>query len=450
MRFWLGGYTSESGGSATGIGTLLAGDADAGSAGGALSFGGNAARGSGSPSWLSAHPTLDVVYAALEGAGTVQAFRRTGEASFAALGDAIEAGDSVCHVAIAPNGAFLIASCWADGRVVRMNVDAEGRPSTPTLRAAAVDPYRAGGAGFGFAGSGSGSASGFGSASEPASEPGSGFGSAPGFGPGDDIGAGAALAAAARALRDAAGGEFAHLVPGYDAEAEAPPTGGELLNRGAAAAAGGAGSGAAEGATDAASRVSRAHQAAFVGGDLIATTDMGLDLVRFWQSVGGELRQVQQVVLPAGSGPRHMVWHPSGHLYVVAELSCEIYALAPDITGAWRMVAGAPLGNTLAGDTAAELATSRDGEFLYAGVRGSNTLATVRVRGAGDILESVALVDAGVVWPRHHLVVRDSLLVAGERSNEVASLTLDLRTGVPGRVRYRAEAPSPTCLLPAR
>ena len=104
----------------------------------------------------------------------------------------------------------------------------------------------------------------------------------------------------------------------------------------------------------------------------------------------------------------------------------------------------------LPGDAAAELAPSRDGEFLYAGVRGSNTLATLRVRGAGEYVEPVALVDAGVDWPRHHLVVRDILLVAGQRSNEVASLTLDVRTGVPGRVRHRTDAPSPTCLLPAR
>ena len=65
-------------------------------------------------------------------------------------------------------------------------------------------------------------------------------------------------------------------------------------------------------------------------------------------------------------------------------------------------------------------------------MRGSNTIATVRVKGAGDALAPVALVDAGVDWPRHHVVVRDTLLVAGQRSDEVASLTLDLRTGVPG------------------
>ena len=85
--------------------------------------------------------------------------------------------------------------------------------------------------------------------------------------------------------------------------------------------------------------------------------------------------QVQQVVLPLGTGPRHMVQHPSGHLYVVAELSCEVFVLGAGCRG---HRGGSSGGRRSArarcdGDTAAEISTSRDGEFLYAGVRGSNT-----------------------------------------------------------------------------
>ncbi|MGU3643523.1 lactonase family protein [Microbacterium sp. C23T] len=398
MRFWLGGYTADMGGSASGFGMLLAGAADDASAGGALAFAGEVAT-IDSPSWLAAHPGSltvapgDVVYAALEARQQVQAFRRTGETTFVPLGAPVAAGEAVCHVAVSPDGRFLIASCWGDGRVVRMNLDASGRPSSPAIAPAATDPYGPDGA------------------AERAG----------------DID----LAAAARALREAAGDEYAHLVPDHDRE-EAEP---------------------APGAEDAASEVrpSRAHQAAFLPGGLIATTDLGYDVVRFWRDGANGLRQVQQVALPKGSGPRHMVWHPSGHLYVVTEFSCELFVLVPAVDGTWSLVGGTPLGaGTLPGDSAAELAASRDGEFLYAGVRGSNTLATLRVRGAGEYVEPVALVDAGVDWPRHHVVVRDTLLVAGQLSNEVASLTLDVRTGVPGRVRHRAEAPSPTCLLPVR
>jgi 6-phosphogluconolactonase (cycloisomerase 2 family) len=410
MRFWLGGYTADMDGNATGLGMLLAGAADEASAGGPLAFAGEVAT-TDSPSWLTPHPGSaslaagDVVYAALENSGQVQAFRRTGEASFVPLGEPVAAGEAVCHVAVAPDGTFLVASCWGDGRVVRMDLDAAGRPSSPVLAPSAADPY------------------------------------------GPDAGgerAGGAvvldgLAAAARALREAAGPEYAHLVPGHDLDEAASAD--ETTT-------------SAEGPD---ARPSRAHQAVFLPGGLIATTDLGLDLVRFWRDGGTGLRPVQDVALPKGSGPRHMVWHPSGHLYVVTELSCELFVLAASAPASgsgpatWRVVSGTPLGaGTLPGDSGAELAPSRDGEFLYAGVRGSNTIATLRVRGAGESITPVALVDAGVDWPRHHLVVRDILLVAGQRSDEVASLTLDVRTGVPGRVRHRAAAPSPTCLLPAR
>ena len=133
MRFWLGGYSADMNGAANGIGVLLAGAVDDALAGGSLGFAGEAVTTGGSPSWLAYHPTLEVVYAALEGAGLVQAFRRTGEASFTPLGAPVEAGESVCHIAVAPDAGSLIASCWRDGRVVRMTLDAAGRPSAPAI-----------------------------------------------------------------------------------------------------------------------------------------------------------------------------------------------------------------------------------------------------------------------------------------------------------------------------
>jgi 6-phosphogluconolactonase (cycloisomerase 2 family) len=400
MRFWVGGYTAEMDGVATGVGMLLAGAADDALAGGPLGFGGDVVATGGSPSWIARHPSLDVLYAALEGDGTVQAFRRTGETSFAKLGPAVDAGDSTCHVAVAPDGRSLVASCWGDGRVVRMTLDAEGRPSAPAAAAAAVDPY--------------------GPDAEPAASG------------GVDLD----LAAAARALREAAGEEYAHLVP----EPHAPDasTGPEAL-------------------TDDARR-SHAHQAVFLSHGVVATTDMGLDLVRFWRTTDGGLAPLQQMALPHGSGPRHMLAHPSGHLYVVTELTCELFALAPDpatgpgALGTWRVVGGSRLSPATAVDVdfAAEITASRDQTVVYAGVRGSNAIAALRVKGDGGAFEPLALVESGVDWPRHHIVERDTLLVAGQRSDEIASLSIDLRTGVPGRVRHRTPAPSPTFLMKDR
>ncbi|MDZ8200651.1 beta-propeller fold lactonase family protein [Microbacterium sp. SSW1-59] len=363
MRLFTGGYTADMGGEATGIGMLHAGSADTAFVDGPLGFGGEVVS-TDSPSWLAAHPTRDVIYAALEKAGAVQAFRRTGESTLVALGGPVPAGAATCHVAVAPDGGSLLASCWGDGGVVRMTLDADGRPFDPRRAPAASDPY--------------------------------------------------------------------------DAEPDLDAIRAQVL-----------GATAEEAGEEPDARPSRAHEARYLPDGTVVTTDLGLDLVRIWRPVEGRLRAHQQVALPRGCGPRHTAWHPSGHLYVVTEFSGEVFVLAPGATGSWRILGGVPLG-ALPGDTGAEIALGRDGSFVYAGLRGSDTMAVLRVRGGGDVLEPTALVETGVAWPRHHMVARDTLLVAGERSHEVAASTLDPRTGVPGRVRHRTTVPSPTHLLPVR
>jgi 6-phosphogluconolactonase (cycloisomerase 2 family) len=402
MRLWVGGYSASGKGEAEGIGLLQAGEADSPWASGPLGLGPTAVIAPGSPSWIARHPSLDVLYAALEADGTVQAYRLTGETTLARHGRPVEAGSAVCHVGVSPDGAFLIASCWNDGRVVRMALDADGRPSSPWIAPAASDPF--------------GPDAPASVASPPVSD----------------------LAAATRALREAAGAEFAHLVPDHDEpDAVQPPP---------------ARDGAASDDSASEPRPSRAHQSVFLGGGLVATTDMGLDLVRFWRAATGGLRLVQEVVLPRGSGPRHTVWHPSGHLYVLTELSCEVFALRAGVDGVWRIVSGVSLSPDvqLGSDTAAEITPSHDRGMLYAGVRGSDAIGVVRITGDGSGLTSLAFVEAGTHWPRNHVVVRDTILVAGQRASEVVSLLVDERTGIPGRVRHRTAAPTPTCLLPTR
>lgn len=383
MRLFVGGYSADMDGRAAGIGVLRAGDAESTLAGTALTVGPDAVAVEGSPSWLAWHPTLDVVYAALEGAGAVRAFRRAGPESLVALGAPVAVGELPCHLAVEPGGRWLIASCWGDGRVVRVALDEAGAPTRAVL-----------GEGLSTAHSDSGMDAG-------------------------DL----------RALLASLGGG---------------PSDEVLREAGV--------SGASTDPSD--DRPSRAHQARFLPGGVVVTTDMGRDEIRIWRATTAGLREVERVTLPRGTGPRHTVWHPSGHLFVVTELSLELFVLAPSLSGdrGWRIVGGVPLSPAAeAGrDFASEIALSREAEFVYVGIRGANTIATLRVRGTGSELAPVALVDAGVDWPRHHVVVRDTLLVAGQKSDDAASLTLDLRTGVPGRVRQRVDLPSPTVLLPDR
>ncbi|CAH0238196.1 6-phosphogluconolactonase [Microbacterium oxydans] len=371
-RFWLGGYGEGMEGQAEGIG-LLAGDS--GREANSLSYRGAVTR-TPSPSWLASHPRLDVVYAALEGDAAVQAFARSGDQALVPLGEPVAAGDSVCHLAVAPDGQSLIASCYGDGRVVRIGLDADGR-----FVPAAGD-----------------------------------------------------RAAKAAALRAALFGDDGSD-PADAADAPLP-----------------AGVGVPAADPYDADRASHAHSAAFLPDGRIATTDLGFDLVRIWRPTGDGLRLDHEVVLPQGTGPRHMVVHPSGHLHVVTEYSCEVFTLAAAVDGTWHVVSVA-LASPIAEigvDFPAELARTRDGAFLYTALRGSNTIAALRVRGGGESLEPTALADSGVDWPRHHLVYEGKLLVAGQRSNTISLLDLDERTGAPLGIRHQAQVPTPTHFLPVR
>ena len=73
MRYLLGGYTSEMGGDASGIGVLVTGEGDAGLTSEALGLAPDAVAVEGSPSWVT-RGANGVFYAGLEGTGGVQAF----------------------------------------------------------------------------------------------------------------------------------------------------------------------------------------------------------------------------------------------------------------------------------------------------------------------------------------------------------------------------------------
>jgi len=380
-RFWVGGYGADMGGDAEGIGYL---SVDEGRGASTLRYRGTAAA-AASPSWLASHPTLDVVYAALEGEGAVQAFARDGEATLRPLGPALAAGESTCHVAVSSGGRMLIASCYGDGRVVRYGIAADGAlvPAGPDKAAA----LRA--ALFG----------------EPDA---------------DDTD---------RFLSERSETKGAQE-PGSETKGADPhptPAGEEP-------------------------RVAHAHAAVFLPDGRIATTDLGFDLVRIWRSAGTGLDLDHEVVLPRGTGPRHMVLHPSGHLHVVTEYSCEVFTLSEARDSTWGLASAttvAPIAQ-VGFDFPAELAVSRDGHTLYTALRGSNTISALRVRGSGEAVEPFALADSGVDWPRHHLVHEGVLLVAGQRSNTISAIDLDERTGAPRDVRHTTPAPAPTAILPAR
>ncbi|MFP5018925.1 lactonase family protein, partial [Paenarthrobacter ureafaciens] len=124
-------------------------------------------------------------------------------------------------------------------------------------------------------------------------------------------------------------------------------------------------------------RPSRAHSSLMLPDGRILTADLGNDLVRVWTyRPGSGLQADHQVILPQGSGPRHMVRHSSGTVFVDTEYSLEVAAIRSERQGVFELTAMVPVSvnKPFDGDAAAEIALSPDGRFAYVGVRGSNRM----------------------------------------------------------------------------
>ena len=198
-------------------------------------------------------------------------------------------------------------------------------------------------------------------------------------------------------------------------------------------------------------RQSRAHASLMLRDGRVMTTDLGHDTLRIWTyQAGAGLVPDHEVVLPYGSGPRHLVEHPTGNVFVVSEYSVEVFVVRPD-AGTYELVFRGPAtaGGSQEGDSAAEICLGPQGNFAYAGVRGSNLISVLEVAAGGTELIPVKDFDSGGDWPRHHLVRGSWLHVAHERSDNIATFQLDPVTGLPGPRLHNLATPSPTAIIPA-
>ena len=121
---YVGAYTGEKGGEAEGI-ALLRRD----TVSGGLTRLGVAAR-TPSPSFLASHPTLPVLYAVneLAAAGTISAFTVGAGGELAPLSVQPTGGSDPAHLAITPDGRFLLAANYTSGSVSVHPLDPEGAP----------------------------------------------------------------------------------------------------------------------------------------------------------------------------------------------------------------------------------------------------------------------------------------------------------------------------------
>ncbi|MCD6288080.1 MAG: lactonase family protein, partial [Candidatus Hydrogenedentes bacterium] len=153
-----------------------------------------------------------------------------------------------------------------------------------------------------------------------------------------------------------------------------------------------------------------------------------------------------------GSGPRHMVFYPSGdYAYVINELACTVTVLAYDqklgTFSEKQTVSTLPEG--YAGvNTSAEIAIHPSGRFLYASNRGQDTIAVFRVDKHGERLTPVERVSTQGQCPRNFCLDPEGnyLFAANQNSDTVVVFRIDTKTGRLTPTGRALNVPVPMCV----
>ena len=172
-------------------------------------------------------------------------------------------------------------------------------------------------------------------------------------------------------------------------------------------------------------------------GDALLAVDLGTDSIYVYSLNGatGRLTLVAQNRMKPGSGPRHLVFHPSGeYLYLANELSNSIAVCSYDAaTGTVQELAEYPAAPDPedSRNYPGGIALSPDARFLYVSNRGDESIAAFAIADGGARLTPAGRWSCEGSWPRAVTLSPDGrfLFVANQRSHNVAVLRVDAQSG---------------------
>ncbi|SDZ29792.1 6-phosphogluconolactonase, cycloisomerase 2 family [Amycolatopsis xylanica] len=184
-------------------------------------------------------------------------------------------------------------------------------------------------------------------------------------------------------------------------------------------------------------------------GRWVLSVDLGADSVYVYSLdvSTGKLKLNQQLKLPSGAGPRHLVFSRDGkYAYILGELRAEVTVAAWDAAAGkltpGQVVAAVPPG-TPGDQYPGEIITSSDGKFVYASVRGSDTIASFSISDGGKTLKLISNVKVGGTYPRHITLDPSEqwFYVSSDKSGTLSWLPRDPATGLPGAVKGKLSIP---------
>jgi 6-phosphogluconolactonase len=191
-------------------------------------------------------------------------------------------------------------------------------------------------------------------------------------------------------------------------------------------------------------------------GDMLLVPDCGLNQIYLYRFDAEQGRLTPHdpptAALPPSSGPRHLAFDPTGrYLYCVNEYGSSVTAFAYDAErGALselHTLSALPAGFE-GRNSGADIHVSRDGRFVYASMRGHDSLAVFRADTASGRLTAVGHVSTQGRTPRNFALdpASDLVLAANQDSSTVAFYRVDAATGMPVPTGYVVDVPTPVCV----
>lgn len=187
-------------------------------------------------------------------------------------------------------------------------------------------------------------------------------------------------------------------------------------------------------------------------GRYVYVPDKGADKVWIFNYKKGTLDPASQpfVEVAAGSGPRHLVFHPQKkRAYLVNELNATVSAFKYDPQdGALELLQTiATLPEAYSGFNAgADIHLTPDGRFLYASNRGHDSIVIYEVEADGR-LKLIGHEPTRGTFPRNFMIHRSGrwLLVANQNTDNIVVFEIDQKSG---NLQYTStvECKTPVCL----
>ncbi|PLT29066.1 lactonase family protein [Peribacillus deserti] len=185
----------------------------------------------------------------------------------------------------------------------------------------------------------------------------------------------------------------------------------------------------------------------------IAVIDLGIDkLITYQLAEDGTLSEVSSLSVKAGSGPRHLSFHPNGKFaYLMTELSNEVIVLSYNQeTGEFKEVQyiSAIPADFNENSQGSAIHVSSDGRFVYAGNRGHDSIAVFRVNEESFELTLVEYTSTEGSWPRDFVLDPSEkfLIASNQESSNLVLYERDETSGKLTVLQSDVTVPYPVCV----